>query len=329
VALSHAYHGEIAEGQLMSKKKPIPRLANEPERLTHERKIILNELPHRAIVAFAVRCARRVQPLYELPEEHPFRLEYIRMLDKALGLIEAMTSGKSRIDDRLAAFEAVQAARYPAARYAADQAGDGHDAVKSACAAEDAIAVAANDAGEYAHEDASRAAAQIAANIADCGATAAALADDLQQLQELRQSCSCPDPFDPSESGPLGPLWPDGIPDWYREKRIKLNQLLGLPKNAWLHDNTTSPDNRKLLNPQLSESAISAEEAFKRDLPELLEKYPDHVVAYYDGKRWDIDRSLDALMERCMKRCQELGVNAEEVYIKGVDKELDISEMIG
>jgi hypothetical protein len=113
----------------------------------------LARLPHHAVVAFAARCARRVQPLtHILPQQDR------DAIDRALAGAEAFAKGAA---DARAAHAAAAAAR----------------------------------------------------------AARAATSRDLDRLIALNPGA--PDalgaPIDPSEAGPLGPLWPQGVPEWYTE----------------------------------------------------------------------------------------------------------------
>ena len=53
----------------------------------------LKALPLRAIVAFAARCARRVEPLAQLPEGHPQREDRRGAVEAALDMAEAFARG--------------------------------------------------------------------------------------------------------------------------------------------------------------------------------------------------------------------------------------------
>ena len=53
----------------------------------------LKALPLRAIVAFAARCARRVEPLAQLPEGHPQRESRRGAVEAALRMAEAFAKG--------------------------------------------------------------------------------------------------------------------------------------------------------------------------------------------------------------------------------------------
>ena len=62
----------------------------------------LQQLPLNALVAFAARCARRVQPLYRLPEDVPDRLKHIVAVEIAITLAEQSGNG---VHDSVAADE--------------------------------------------------------------------------------------------------------------------------------------------------------------------------------------------------------------------------------
>ena len=55
----------------------------------------LKQLPLRAIVAFAARCAGRVQPLAQLPEGHPERERRRDAVEAALRMAEGFASGSA------------------------------------------------------------------------------------------------------------------------------------------------------------------------------------------------------------------------------------------
>ena len=145
----------------------------------------LARLPHHAVVAFAARCARRVQPLtHVLPQQGR------DVIDRALASAEAFAKGAAaaRADDARADARAVDA--WVAARA-------------------DARADAADVAAAWAAH---------AANWAD---TRAAAASDLDRLIALNpgEPDALGAPIDPSEAGPLGPLWPQGCRSGTRRPR--------------------------------------------------------------------------------------------------------------
>jgi hypothetical protein len=177
----------------------------------------LAQLPHHAGVAFAARCARRVQPL-----THARPQQGRDAIDRAIASAEACAKGTAAAaaDDAAARADATRA---DAAR--ADAEADA--AAGAAVAARAGVAAAWADAADEARADAAGAAAAWAADAArvagadaagDAAAWAAA-ASDIDRLIALKRSE--PDtlgaPIDPSEAGPLGPLWPHGVPQWYTE----------------------------------------------------------------------------------------------------------------
>src|SRR5271165_3614102 len=190
----------------------------------------LAKLPLRAIVAFAVRCARRVQPLGRVLTEYR-QVE----VDDAIAIAEGFARGGKA--DRAA--RAVDAARAAAAKAAADSDWVDADDAEAAAAwadatvrAVDAAACAARAANaaraaDIAAADAAAARAAAAADAAEDTARAAwdtgraasrtAARGDLHQLLalELGRPGTLGKPIDPAEDGPLGPLWPNAAPDWY------------------------------------------------------------------------------------------------------------------
>jgi hypothetical protein len=70
----------------------------------------LKALPLRAIVAFAARCARRVEPLAQLPEGHPQRESRRGAVEAALRMAEAFAKGADGPPDG-SAVEAADASR--------------------------------------------------------------------------------------------------------------------------------------------------------------------------------------------------------------------------
>jgi hypothetical protein len=182
----------------------------------------LKQLPLRAIVAFVARCARRVQPLYRLPEGCPRKAEHETGVDLVIQAAERFALGDLAAYD--AAYDAARAAVRAADNFildvAIDEALEGeldvvlraaraaHD-VANAAYATLGYALDARPALDVAHV--AHVAARVAARAGDAAYT------DYENLLALRLS-KFPDlgqAIDPSESGPLGPLWPDGAPKWF------------------------------------------------------------------------------------------------------------------
>jgi len=177
----------------------------------------LAQLPHHAVVAFAARCARRVQPLtHALPQQGR------DAIDRAIASAKAFAKGTAdaAADDAAARADA---ARADAARADAEAA----VAAKAAGAARAGAEAAWADAADVARADAAGDAAAWAADAAlvagaaadDEAAAWAAAASDLERFIALKlgEPDTLGAPIDPSEAGPLGPLWPHGVPEWYTE----------------------------------------------------------------------------------------------------------------
>ena len=185
----------------------------------------LAQLPRRAVVAFAARCTRRVQPLtHFIPQQDR------DAIDRAIASAEAFAKGiaadwaahRAAAADARAAAVAVVAAAVDAARATAADAA--RAAAVAAAVADDAAWADAAWADADARAavawatDAVAWAADAAASAARA-ATRAATSRDLERLIALNlgQPGTLGAPIDPSEAGPLGPLWPHGVPEWYTE----------------------------------------------------------------------------------------------------------------
>jgi len=182
----------------------------------------LKQLPLGAIVAYAVRCARRVQPLYR-------RAAGIAELSKH----ETAVEGAISLAEEFCLSHVVGAAAYDAAYHArtAAETADAKDAARAAAAAARAAAYAFDlpqsavyDRPVYASRvaaeaaDGAEAAARAAAHASDGARIAEAAARaDFNGLRKLNPGTypKLGQPIDPTENGPLGPLWPEGPPAWY------------------------------------------------------------------------------------------------------------------
>src|SRR5512135_3274302 len=195
----------------------------------------LAELPLRAIVAFAVRCARRVQPLGHVLTEYR-QVEVEDAIASAEGFarggkaVRAAGAAARAANAARAAARAVDAARAAAAKAAADSDWVDADDAEAADAWAEAPARAADAAAaaDIAAADASAAGADADTARAawDTGRDAArdAARGDLHRLRalDLGRPGTMGKPIDPAEQGPLGPLWTDAAPDWYT-KATKLS----------------------------------------------------------------------------------------------------------
>jgi hypothetical protein len=192
----------------------------QPSEITKEE---LQTLPRWAIVAFAARCARRVQPLFTHSwKEAP--MSYVDAVDRAISMAEAAAKGRAArgYDCDYDCDYAADAARvaeatdldFYAARVAAAAAAfaadvDDADATRAAAAA-DAAALATAVAAAAATADAARATAVTAA----LSAAAAAARADYAMLQTLARDNQWTNES-PVDVALLGPLWPEGAkPQW-------------------------------------------------------------------------------------------------------------------
>lgn len=165
----------------------------------------LAQLPNRAIAAYAVRSAMRVRPLYNGPGFAAVN-GAIRISQAYAGGAEiSSTEAEAAANAAEAAANAEANAAAFAAAFAAKAAG-----VFAAEADDDDAVKAADNAGEAAMK-----AAEIAAKMAGVFAADDSANADFDELKALADEGV--ETFDTSESGPLGPLWPDGEPEWYRE----------------------------------------------------------------------------------------------------------------
>jgi len=177
----------------------------------------LAQLTQRANVAFAVRCAQRLRPRFQLPNDAPHRREQIAAVDAAIRVAAAFCQGTPLEEGRAAAAartagavaeetcETTSFAAYAAVR-AAEAAAYAEEAVRTPCdSAMTEIVAAAFGAGRV-----------VAANIDTYGQERAvfAMCADVHKLLGIAQGPidSLGAPIDPSENGPLGPLWPTGAP---------------------------------------------------------------------------------------------------------------------
>ena len=169
-----------------------------PKRPTH---YDLMKLPQRAIVAYAVRCARRLQPLFAttgIPDDNL----HAQAVEEAMDIAERFCRGEAgrAADANIAAKAAAKAA------YGAAEAAGTPDAVNAARVAGFAAYAVATPV--YAAIVA-YATATVAAKTAS--AVDAAARADYDRLLELNPGSydNLGQPIDPTETGPLGSLWPE------------------------------------------------------------------------------------------------------------------------
>lgn len=176
----------------------------------------LSRLPPHAIVAYAVRCAMRVEPLWQRAN---LGAEQVASLTQARQLAERLVSGQVLSDeDALAADEAEVAAQAavhtPATHYAARAAVFAARAASAADRAPYAAATFGGDAARAARAAVVAAVSPEAAEDAAHYADYAAQADYERLVLYNRGGPPLGQPLHCGEDGPLGPLWPEGKPSW-------------------------------------------------------------------------------------------------------------------
>ena len=167
----------------------------------------LEELPTRAVVAYAVRNARRVQPLFQENSEIENHKKQTRLINKAITLSQHWVNGENVSSEDLAIAKGIVYHTTDSTAYFA---------TASASASSHTAAYA------YAYE-AANAACNVIKPAGSINVTAANA--DFQKLVSLNLTDD--DSIDASENGPLGPYWPEElVPDWYKELYPQMRALL-------------------------------------------------------------------------------------------------------
>jgi hypothetical protein len=156
----------------------------------------LQHLPLRAIVALCVRCASRYRPEFDLPGTNPDRAAIMAALDAAIRLAAQFANGQSIATDNSSVASAAMTAagKIPRNMF-------GVPATKAGMAA----SVAQTAQSGWIEVIPAR--AELC--IRSVGEAALAARRDYDKLLDLRLG-EFPDlgsPINPSEAGPLGPLW--------------------------------------------------------------------------------------------------------------------------
>ncbi len=191
----------------------------------------LKKLPLRAIVAFAARCARRVEPVSQLPADHPLRDARRATIGNAIQLAEEIARGSAcayvepvvqALDSTQAiagngiACECAAAAAAAATRTAAtvwlvinplESDRDKNRWTKTPEARTYASHLA-SDSAEFVAMDAFTAAVEAADAVAHCEGFVRGAVHDYTTLLGLHLGTypEAGQPVDPSSDGPLGPL---------------------------------------------------------------------------------------------------------------------------
>jgi hypothetical protein len=177
----------------------------------------LAQLTLRGNVAFAVRCALRLRPGFELPADTPRRREQMAAMDGAIRVATAFCRGLPVEAGR--ALEAARQANVVAEETCESTNFAGYAAVRAAEAAANAEEFVRNpsDTGIMEVVAAAFGAGRVLAANADAftlDLVTGALRADVDNLLSLAPGSSkdLGVPVDPAEDGPLGPLWPAGAP---------------------------------------------------------------------------------------------------------------------
>jgi len=186
----------------------------------------LGQLTLRGNVAFAVRCALRIRPCFELPADAPRQREKVAAVDRAIRLAAAFCNGQPL--ERGAAAAIARVAEAVAEETSEFTRCAGYAAVRAAEAAANAEEVVRNpnDSGIMEVVAAAFGSGRVLAANADTFTldyVAAVLCADVDKLLSLGHGGS-PElgpPLDPSEAGPLGPLWPNGTPLWCSAEAVQ------------------------------------------------------------------------------------------------------------
>ena len=194
--------GEHFSGQLHTRlTQPLPELQPTPYAAA-EMHSLLAQLALRAIVAFAARCARRVQPVFVLEDDYPARQIHIENVENAIRSAEDYANGRAqaasgeRVQNALITTTAVTDGMSNFTRsYAARTAYDAAFAAVCARNGDTNIVICASQA----YENACR--VQLASHLHATHDLRRLLTSNLGQFPDLGL------PVDPRESGLLGPLW--------------------------------------------------------------------------------------------------------------------------
>lgn len=247
----------------------------------------LQDVPLRALVGYAARCAQRVQPLFLAESEHPKAAASIQLVQKAIQVAMKFSAGGkvaleavSKLEDEVT----------QAIELATEKSENNKDSVLAGNAAYAAInathlAILSLDSEEPADEagDAVQAvgvAVESAAASDESAAQAAGLDWVLLSRMDLGYFPLLGEPLDVSEEGPFGPLNPNFLMD---RQRLKAEQArIDKAKSQLEPELAAMREERKKLQFELEE--IRSEDAeirsnhgsFKKDVAILIQER-DHL----------------------------------------------------
>ncbi|MEK6236813.1 MAG: hypothetical protein N2C14_19065 [Planctomycetales bacterium] len=199
----------------------------------------LEHLPFRSVVAYAARCAHRVQPLnaqwvqdanslgmvlWAIGVAEKFARDRPVLPEEYDGEMEADVGRAALVADHESAYAAVYALR--ATVYAVLACNE-----EAAPYAAEAVASFAGLAAEGSGYGAAQAAKSSPDDEDAYAAAHAAITqfarDDFEKLRALNlgEPRTMGESIDPSEQGPLGSLWPDGEPAWHAQESENLERM--------------------------------------------------------------------------------------------------------
>lgn len=197
----------------------------------------LAKLPRRSIAAFAIRCARRVQPLL-LHNQNQTPDYVVRLIDSGLAMVEAWCVNGPPLSDinlmavRSREITAAFKVEFPATARQLSAAANAAAVATGSTAINSALASNGGQAADYASITANNADVAVAhfsgTDVESDDTHTTAAKQDLQKLELW--SNATPDEFgpliDPREDGPLGSLWHGREPDWYPQLKQRLDVAL-------------------------------------------------------------------------------------------------------
>ncbi len=249
----------------------------------------------RAVVAYAARCARRVQPLFVSHQQ-----EHVDSVERAIDVAEKFaafgvtaatataTAARAAVPRAANAADVASAAAYAAnAAYAATNAAIAADSAAESLAS--AAAIAAESAAESA---AARAATttsdRAAAANAATNAAIAAAKSDYRKLLALGPE-PAPALGEPIDFEALGPLWPEGEPEWFEKAKARAGVQIHAT-TAKLTLETHKAEISTLQIPDPIEIYLDPGNASKETIQEVLEAISDlHRAAGGLGLDFEID----------------------------------------
>ncbi len=169
----------------------------------------LSQLPLRAIVAFAARCARRAQPVFARDRTHPDYELHATLVEKAISAAENFAKGDPTAAGGECAHEVMGVATAAISTPAGNDARPDFSRTDSALSASDAITSAISARQNNASLTAACAADAYSHALGAAPPSLVFAALDLRQLliSDLGQHPDLGSAVDPGEGGLLGPLW--------------------------------------------------------------------------------------------------------------------------